>query len=438
MTLAQAVIDGADPEELARLDIPATYRAAHTRKSEVGMFGRSKHGVDGVDKDITRSVHVGEVPMPELGPDEVLVAVMASAINFNTVWTAMFEPIPTFAFLERFGREDPRHDKDFHVLGSDASGVIVRMGAAVRHWKIGDRVVVSPAYVDAQDPVTHSDSMLGGDLRAWGFETNYGGLADFAVVKATQLLAKPKHLTWEEAACNMLCASTAYRMLVSERGARMKQGDVVLLWGATGGLGAYGVQLVKNGGGIPVGVVSSAEKAELLRKMGCEHIVDRSQFEHLDDEKAWRRFGAEVRRQVGEDPHIVFEHTGQDTFGASVYVARRGGSVVTCGSSSGYAHAYDNRHLWMKLKRIIGSHGANYQECHEINRLLSLGLVQPTLSAVYPLAETGEAARAVQLNRHVGKVGVLALAPAEDLGVEDQELRERVGEDRIRLFRGTS
>jgi crotonyl-CoA reductase len=435
MTLAQAVVDGADPEELARLEVPTTFRAAHTRKNEVGMFGRRPHGVDDVDKDITKSIHVDDVPMPELAPDEVLVAVMASAINFNTVWTAMFEPIPTFAFLERFGREDPRHDQSFHVLGSDASGVIVRMGAAVRRWKIGDRVVVSPAYVDEQDPITHADSMLGADLRAWGFETNYGGLAEFAVVRATQLLPKPRHLTWEEAACNMLCASTAYRMLVSERGSRMKQGDVVLIWGATGGLGAYAVQLVKNGGGVPVGVVSSGEKADLLRRMGCEHVVDRSQFEHLNDEKAWRRLGAEVRRQVGEDPHIVFEHTGKETFGASVYVARRGGSVVTCGSSSGYAHEYDNRHLWMKLKRIVGSHGANYQECHEVNRLLSLGALQPTLSKVYPLDRTGDAARAVQLNEHVGKVGVLGLAPAEDLGVEDQALRERIGEDRIRLFR---
>lgn len=435
MTLAQAVVDGADPEELARLEVPTTFRAAHTRKNEVGMFGRRPHGVDDVDKDITKSIHVDDVPMPELAPDEVLVAIMASAINFNTVWTAMFEPIPTFAFLERFGREDPRHDQSFHVLGSDASGVIVRMGAAVRRWKIGDRVVVSPAYVDEQDPITHADSMLGADLRAWGFETNYGGLAEFAVVRATQLLPKPRHLTWEEAACNMLCASTAYRMLVSERGSRMKQGDVVLIWGATGGLGAYAVQLVKNGGGIPVGVVSSDEKADLLRRMGCEHVVDRSQFDHLNDEKAWRRLGAEVRRQVGEDPHIVFEHTGKETFGASVYVARRGGSVVTCGSSSGYAHEYDNRHLWMKLKRIVGSHGANYQECHEVNRLLSLGALQPTLSKVYPLDRTGDAARAVQLNEHVGKVGVLGLAPAEDLGVEDQALRERIGEDRIRLFR---
>jgi crotonyl-CoA reductase len=430
MTLAQAVVAGAERAELEHLDVPSAYRAAHLRKEEVGTFDQHD-----ADKDVRRTIHVGEVPMPELAADEVLVAVMASAINFNTVWSAMFEPIPTFAFLERFGRSDPRHDLPTHVLGSDASGVIVRTGAAVRRWRPGDRVVTSPAYVDGEDPVIQHDGMLAADLRAWGFETNFGGLADFAVVKATQLLPKPRHLSWEEAACNMLCASTAYRMLVGERGARMKQGDVVLLWGATGGLGGYGVQLVRNGGGLPVGVVSSQDKADLLRKMGCAHVVDRSQFEDLTDEKSWRRLGAEVRRQVGEDPAIVFEHTGRETFGASVYVARRGGSVVTCGSSSGYAHEYDNRHLWMKLKRIIGSHGANYQECHEMNRLISLGLVHPTLSAVYPLTETGEAARAVQLNQHVGKVGVLALAPGEHLGIEDHELRERIGEERLGLFR---
>ncbi|MEV5559740.1 crotonyl-CoA carboxylase/reductase [Nonomuraea wenchangensis] len=429
--LAEAVVAGAEPAELARLDVPSAYRAAHLRKDEVGSFDQ-----DDQDKDVRRTLHVGEVPMPELAEDEVLVAVMASAINYNTVWSAMFEPVPTFAFLERFGRSDARHDLPVHVLGSDAAGVIVRTGRAVRRWRVGDRVVTSPAYVDGEDPVVQHDGMLAGDLRAWGFETNFGGLADFAVVKATQLLAKPRHLSWEEAACNMLCASTAYRMLVGERGARMKQGDVVLLWGATGGLGGYGVQLVRNGGGIPVGVVGTQEKAELLRRMGCPYVVDRSQFDGgLADEKGWRRLGAEIRRQVGEDPAIVFEHTGRETFGASVYVAKRGGAVVTCGSSSGYAHEYDNRHLWMKLKRIIGSHGANYQECHEVNRLIALGMVHPTLSAVYPLEEAAQAARAVQLNQHVGKVGVLALAPSEDLGVEDHALRARIGEDRLRLFR---
>ena len=156
----------------------------------------------------------------------------------------------------------------------------------------------------------------------------------------------------------------------------------------------------------------------------------------LSTVKGWRQLGEEIRRQVGEDPHIVFEHAGRETFAASVYVARRGGTVVTCGSSTGYQHEYDNRHLWMKVKRIVGSHGANYQESWEANRLVRLGMLAPTLSVVHPLAEVAEATRAVQLNLHTGKVGVLCLAPREGMGIADPTARDTIGADRLRLFRG--
>jgi crotonyl-CoA reductase len=436
--LTDAVITGAPASVLTRCPLPETYRAAYTRRADVAMFAGETG--EAADKDVRKSLRLGEVPMPELAPDEVLIAVMAAAINYNTVWSAIFEPLPTFAFLDRYGSQGrwaARHNLPYHVLGSDAAGVIVRLGAGVRRWSVGDRVVVSPAYIDHEDPAAQEDGMSADEPLAWGFETNFGALADFAVVKASQLLAKPAHLTWEEAASNTLCAGTAYRMLVSRRGAAMKQGDVVLIWGATGGLGGYAVQLVAGGGGIPVGVVSSPQRAELARRLGCAGVVNREELNgSLADVKGWRRLGDEIRRQVGEDPHIVFEHSGRATFAASVYVARRGGTVVTCGSSSGYQHEYDNRHLWMKVKRIIGSHGANYQENWEMNRLFRLGKLVPTLSSVYPLAEVGEATRAVQQGRHVGKTAVLCLAPGEGLGVEDSVGRERAGgESRLRLFR---
>src|SRR5947209_4149566 len=126
-----------------------------------------------------------------------------------------------------------------------------------------------------QDPSSHDDAMLANNQRIWGFESNFGGLADLTVVRANQLMPKPAHLSWEEAACNALCNSTSYRMLVSHNGANMKQGDVVLIWGASGGLGGYAVQYVLNGGGIPVGVVSSADKVELLHELGCDAVIDR-------------------------------------------------------------------------------------------------------------------------------------------------------------------
>ena len=431
--LIDAVVAGAPGEELARCELPQVYRAAHILASDVAMFSGA------AEKDLRKSLHVGEVPLPELAPDEVLVAVMAAAVNYNTVWSAIFEPVPTFAFLARYGRQGgwaARHDLPHHVLGSDASGVVVRVGAGVRRWSPGDRVVVSPEYADHEDPAVHADGMTADEPLAWGYETNFGALADFAVAKASQLLPMPSHLTWEEAASITLCGGTAYRMLVSPRGAAMKQGDIVLIWGATGGLGSYAVQLVRNGGGVPVGVVSSAAKAELARELGCAAVINRETLDgELTDVTGWRELGAQIRRLAGEDPHIVFEHAGQETFAASVYVARRGGAVVTCGSSTGYQHHYDNRHLWMKVKRIIGSHGANYHECWELNRLVRLGMLAPTLSAVYPLPEVAEATRAVQLNQHVGKVGVLCLAPGEGLGVADPVTRKQVGEQRLRLFR---
>ncbi len=432
--VSEAAPADAQIERLLSREPPSTYLAAHLARADEGIFG------DRADRDVRRSIRVGEVPLPRLAPDEVLLAVMASAINYNTVWSAMFEPIPTFRFLERLGRQggwEARHDLPHHVIGSDAAGVVVRMGEAVRKWSVGDRVVVYPCAIDHQDPLSQVDGMLAEDQRAWGFETNFGGLAHFAVVKANQLIPKPRHLTWEEAACNTLCAMTAYRMLVSPHGARMKQGDAVLVWGATGGLGAYAIQMIRNGGGCAIGVVSSEGKARLLEELGCDLVLRRDELglDGLGEVEMGKRVGGEVRRHLGEDPQIVFEHVGRETFGASVYLVRRGGAVVTCGSSTGYMHEYDNRRLWMKLKRVIGSHAANWHEAWEANRLIAQGRIMPALSKVYPLERAGEAAREVQLNRHVGKVGVLCLAEREGLGVEDPQLRASIGEERLRLFR---
>jgi crotonyl-CoA reductase len=432
---------GAGGEELAGLAIPDSFRAAFVRRDEVDMF----EGLDSADKDPRKSLHVAEVPTPELAPDEAYVAVMASAINFNTVWTSIFEPLPTFVFLDRLGAESrwgARHALDHHVVGSDASGVVLRTGSAVRNWKPGDRVVIHCNSVDDQDPSAHDDSMLAANQRIWGFETNFGGLADLAAVKANQLMPKPAHLSWEEAAGNALCNSTAYRMLVSKNGAAMKQGDIVLVWGATGGLGGYAIQYVLNGGATPVGVVSSPARAELVRRMGCEHVIDRQaagyrfwRDDRTQDESEWRRFGKDIRNLVGEDPNIVFEHPGRETMGASVFVCARAGIIVTCAATTGYMIEYDNRHLWMKLKSIKSSHFANYREAWDANRLIAQGQIQPILSAVHPLEEVGEAARSVQRNAHEGKVGVLCLAPQEGLGIDDPAFRAKVGEDRITLFR---
>jgi crotonyl-CoA reductase len=432
-------------DDFAAARVPDTYRGMVVRKSDVDMFGSKPTD----ERDPRESLHLDEVATPELGPGEALVAVMASSINYNTVWTSIFEPVPTFGFLERYGRLSPltaRHDLPYQVVGSDLAGVVLRTGPGVHVWKPGDQVVAHCLSVELESPDGHDDTMMDPEQRIWGFETNFGGLAELALVKANQLMPKADHLTWEEAASPGLVNSTAYRQLVSHHGAQMKQGDNVLIWGASGGLGSYATQFALNGGAQPICVVSSAEKADICRRMGAKMIIDRRaegykfwKNENEQDPKEWRRLGKQIRSLTGgEDPDIVFEHPGRETFGASVFVARKGGTIVTCASTSGFMHEFDNRYLWMNLKRIVGSHFANYREAAEANRLIRKGFIHPTLSRVYPLAETGQAAHDVARNLHQGKVGVLCLAPEEGLGVRgDAGAALRTAHlDGINRFRG--
>jgi crotonyl-CoA reductase len=433
--ILDAILSGsASSEEFAAVEVPEWYRGLTVREGEAEMFA----GLATVDKDPRRSLRVEEVATPVLGPGEAIVAVMASAVNYNTVWTSIFEPVSTFSFLRRYGRTSElasRHDLPYHVVGSDLSGVVLRTGVGVNAWAPGDEVVAHCLSVELERPEGHNDTMLDPQQRIWGFETNFGGLAELALVKTNQLMPKPAHLTWEEAACPGLVNSTAYRQLISTNGAGLKLGDTVLIWGASGGLGSYATQLALAAGATPVCVVSSPAKAEICHRMGADLVIDRSvetgegyrfwKDEHTPDPSEWRRLGARIRDlTAGRDPDIVFEHPGRETFGASVFVAKRGGTIVTCASTSGYMHQYDNRYLWMNLKSIVGSHFANYAEAWAANDLISRGLIHPTLSRTYSLDQASQAAFDVHRNLHQGKVGVLCLAPGEGLGVRDAATRE--------------
>ena len=197
-------------------------------------------GMESEDKDPRKSLHVGEVATPELAPDEAYIAVMASAINFNTVWTSIFEPLPTFGFLDRSGGRacwGPATPWTTTWWGPTPPAVVLRVGFGRPQVEAGRQGHRPLQLRRRPEPAAHDDSMLADNQRIWGFETNFGGLADLAVVKANQLMPKPTHLTWEEAAVNALCNSTSYRMLVSKNGAPVTQGDRVLVWGASGGLG---------------------------------------------------------------------------------------------------------------------------------------------------------------------------------------------------------
>src|SRR6185295_13549310 len=153
-----AAIEASDSAAVAGLPIPESYRGVVVRAEETGMFD----GLAAEDKDPRKALHLQEVPTPEVGPGEALVAVMASAINYNTVWTSIFEPVATFGFLKRYGQLSPltrKHDLPYHVVGSDAAGVVLRVGAGVTAWKPGDQVVAHCLSVELEDAAGHDDTM---------------------------------------------------------------------------------------------------------------------------------------------------------------------------------------------------------------------------------------------------------------------------------------
>ena len=407
----------------AALAPPATMRAAYVLRDDVDLFDADlpPHA-----RDPRTSLKVSQVPVPQVGPNQALVAVMASAVNYNSIWAATFDPVPSFSMVDAYACESDQHGKhllDHHILGSDGCGVVLAVGPTDAQVHAGDEVTVHPQVTDAAHPDYG---------HVWGYETNFGGFAELALVNVNQLLPKPAHLSWEEAASLPLVSETCYSMLVGDRGARLKLGEVVLIWGAAGGTGSLAVQYVLAAGGVPVCIVSSERKAALLRAAGAEAVIDRTatnlsfvRDDGTPDERAAWQLRRRVRSMVGRDPDIVFEHLGQTTFATSVFVAGRYGRVVTCGSTTGYVHTYDNRHLWMAQKRIIGITGCTPADARAASRLAEMGKVHPTLSRTFDLDHTADALRYVQTNQHVGKVGVLCLAQRRGGGVRDPAMRSR-------------
>ena len=334
------------------------------------------------------------IDVPELGPRDVLVATMAAGVNFNNVWAARGVPIDVTKGQARWSEPT-----DFHIVGSDASGIVYAVGADVRSVEVGDPVVVHPGQWDLDDPWVRagSDPGLAASFRVWGYDTCWGSMAQFTKVQEHQCLPKADHLTWEEAAAPTLTGGTAYRMLFGWAPHTVQPGDVVLVWGGSGGLGSLAIQLVTNAGGRAVAVVSSDEKAEYCRSLGAVGTVNRRDFDHWGvpppwdsaDWKAWfegaKAFGKAIWEALGErtNPRIVFEHPGQDTIPTSNFVCDRGGMVVICAGTTGYDTMIDVRYLWYQQKRYQGSHLMNTEQAAAFNDLVREGSVRTTLGAAY-------------------------------------------------------
>jgi crotonyl-CoA carboxylase/reductase len=355
-----------------------------------------------------------EVDVPaDLKPDEVLVWVMAAGINYNNVWAGLGSPVDVIGARKKdkfFGDELP-----FHIGGSDASGIVWKIGSAVTSLKVGDRVVIHCGMWKADDVARGTDPMFAPSFRIWGYETNFGSFAQFTRVQAHQCLPKATHLTWEAAAAYMLVGATAYRMLMSWPPHTVRPGDVVLVWGGAGGLGCQAIQIAKAAGGVPVAVISSDDKVEFCKKLGAKGTINRKQFKHWGLMPHWkdtaaygewakgaRAFGGAIWEAVGErkNPRIVFEHPGEDTVPTSIFVCDTGGMVVICAGTTGYNAVADLRYLWMRQKRFQGSHFANDDDARALNDLVLAGKVDPCLSETFGFDQIGHVHQLMYENKH--------------------------------------
>ena len=400
------------------------------------------------------------IAVPELADDEVLVYVMAAGVNYNNVWASLGVPVDVIAARMKAGEREP-----FHIGGSDASGIVYQVGKDVTYPKVGDEVVIHCGTWDASCPLVKAgiDPMYSPTFRIWGYETNWGSFAQFTKVQAHQCVPKPRHLSWEAAASYMLVGATAYRMLLGWAPNDVKKGDVVLVWGGAGGLGSMAIQIARAFEAVPVAVVSSKDKFAYCKELGAKGCIDRNDFDHwgmlphwkdaagyADWLKGVRKFGKAIWDAVGEkkNPNLVFEHPGETTIPTSIFVCETGGMVTICAGTTGYNATVDLRYLWMRQKRLQGSHFANDEQAKGINDLVARGLVDPCLSRTFTFDELPLAHQLMYENRHphgnmailVGaqRVGLGATAAHEEVRHSDIPPRPRERVIPIHSMRGTA
>ncbi len=372
---------------------------------------RERHG------EPEAAMQVEVVDTPSIDADEVLIMVMAAGVNYNGVWASLGKPISPFDV----------HKADYHVAGSDASGIVWAVGRRVSRWTVGDEVVVHCNQDDGDDEECNGgDPMLSPSQRIWGYETPDGSFAQFARVQSRQLMPRPRHLTWEESGCYVLTLATSYRMLYGHRPHTLKPGQNVLVWGAAGGIGSMAVQLVATGGANAIAMISDDAKEDFVLSLGAKATINRSKFDcwgrmpdvtDADAYGAWtkalREFGRAIWAITGKgvDVDMVFEHPGEQTFPVSCIVVKRGGIVVFCAGTTGYNLTMDARFVWMRQKRIQGSHFANLLQASQANRLMIDRRIDPCMSEVFSWNDIPRAHTKMMNNEHLpGNMAVLVQA----------------------------
>ncbi|MCG8492890.1 MAG: crotonyl-CoA carboxylase/reductase [Sneathiellales bacterium] len=381
---------------------------------------RERHG------EPEKAMQVEVVDTPELDSHDVLVLVMAAGVNYNGVWASLGEPISVFDV----------HSEPYHIAGSDASGVVYAVGSKVTRFKVGDEVVVHCNQDDGDDEECNGgDPMFSPSQRIWGYETPDGSFAQFCRVQDRQLMPRPKHLTWEESACYTLTLATAYRMLFGHRPHILRPGHNVLVWGASGGLGSFAVQICAAAGANAIGVISDESKRDFVMSLGAKGVLNRNDFDCWgqlptvngdgfgDYMKKVREFGKAIWDITGKgnDVDFVFEHPGESTFPVSCNVVKRGGMVVFCAGTTGFNLTMDARFVWMRQKRIQGSHFANLKQASQANNMVIERRIDPCMSEVLSWDDIARAHTKMMNNEHKpGNMAVLVSAKVPGLRtVED-------------------
>src|SRR5271165_1802373 len=316
---------------------------------------------------------VDDHPMPRAAEGHVVIRVKASSFNYHDVFTVRGMP----------GIKVPLPV----VLGLDMAGEIAEVGAGVAGWKPGDRVLVNP--------VNKKKGLMG--------EMLDGGMAEYCLVSADQLVAMPEGVSFAEAAALPVAYGTAHRMLITHN--TVKQGDRVLVLGASGGVGTGCVILAKLLGAEVIACTSSAQKVERLKALGADEAID---VKAVDFSRwAVEKYGKPQRRSYDGGVDVVINFTGGDTWHPSLRCLKRGGSLLVCGATAGYDPKEDLRYIWSFELKVIGSNSFYDDNLHALMKLIAERKLRPVIDKVLPLDEAREGLRLIADREVIGKVVVV-------------------------------
>jgi len=316
---------------------------------------------------------VNDYPTPKAADGHVVIRVRAASFNYHDVFTVRGMP----------GIKVPLPV----IIGLDMAGEIAEVGAGVTGWTPGDRVLVNP--------VNKKKGLMG--------ELLDGGMAEYCLAAADQLVAMPDGVSFEDAAALPVAYGTAHRMLITHK--TVAAGERVLVLGASGGVGTGCVILAKLLGAEVIACASSAEKLERLRALGADHVVN---YRDTDWSKwAVETYGKPQRRSYDGGVDVVINFTGGDTWLPSLRCLKRGGKLLVCGATAGYDPKEDLRYVWSFELKIIGSNSFYDDNLAALMQLIADGKIKPVIDKVLPLEQARDGLRLIEDREVVGKVVVV-------------------------------